>query len=241
MRKILHVICCLILVAAGIWLVRDAVNNWLQQEKYQTLSEELQELADEKGTDRTEQLQVMTDDVVGYVEIPGTPVSYPVMQSEKEDGFYYMWRDVYGNRDGYGTPFLDIRCDMDKPSRNLIIYGHNMLNRTMFSTLKSYRKQEYRERHPEIILERGEIKEYYEVAAVLSLDVSKQADLDLFQFTDPETEEETEGYLEEITRRSLYDTGIKLSPDDYLVSLVSCYRYGVGRTGRTVVIGRRKS
>jgi sortase B len=162
------------------------------------------------------------------------------MQSEKENGQYYMWRDVYGERDGYGTPFLDIRCDMEKPSRNLIIYGHNMLNKTMFSALKNYRDPSYWKAHPGILLERGKVTEYYQVAAVLDLDISQESDENLFRFVDPETEEETKEYLSEISQRALYNTQVPMNPEDSYVTLVTCYRFRVGKTGRVMVVGRRE-
>jgi sortase B len=231
----------LLFAVAMVWLLWDMVCNWRQTCKYEDLSEELQEQAQEDGTNRTDRLRIVAPDVVGYITIPDTPIDYPVMQSEKEDGQYYLWRDAYGNKDRYGTPFLDIRCDMDKPSRNLIIYGHNMINKTMFGCLRDYRKRDFWVKHQEVILERGNVTEYYQVAAVLDMDVGQEEDKDFFWFVDPSDEKETRKYLKEIKDKELYDTKVSITTDDYLLTLVTCYRYKVGENGRTVIIAKRKS
>ena len=147
-------------------------------------------------------------------------------------------RDLYGNWDYYGTPYLDIRCDIEAPSRNLWIYGHNMSSGRMFGSLRNYRKKSYFEEHPEIMLEVEEGTESYEIAAVIELDLSLPEDGELFLFVDPDTEEEYEKYLEEIRRRSLYSTGVELSAEDHLISLTTCGRLEAGTPRRLVVIGR---
>ena len=74
-------------------------------------------------------------DCIGWLSIDGTNISYPVMYTPS-DPQKYLRRNFYGKYSQSGVPFLDGRCDLQ--SSNLIIYGHNMKNGTMFSDLKKY-------------------------------------------------------------------------------------------------------
>lgn len=89
-------------------------------------------------------------DCIGWMYIPGTSVNYPVMHTPSNPQ-KYLRRDFYGNYSQSGVPFLDARCDL--VSTNLIIYGHNMRNGTMFSELKNYVNADFRYAHPIIEFE----------------------------------------------------------------------------------------
>ncbi|MCI8333036.1 MAG: class B sortase [Lachnospiraceae bacterium] len=244
MRKVLHRIFFLIFLGALAGLLWYGVNGWRQQHKYAVLREHLEQeqerAMEEEGVSRTrfEILQEINPDVKAYIEIPETKLSYPVMQSSLEDGNWYLMRDIYGDWDYYGTPFADIRCDMEAPSRNLWIYGHNMSSGRMFGSLRNYRKKSYFEEHPKIEFECEEGVKTYEVAAVIELDISQPEDAELFLFVDPQTEEAYEGYLEEIRKRCIYATGVELTAEDYLISLTTCGRLEAGTPRRLVVVGR---
>lgn len=89
-------------------------------------------------------------DCIGWIYIPGTSVNYPVMHTHANPQ-KYLRRDFYGNYSQSGVPFLDARCDLE--SSDLIIYGHNMRNGTMFSELKNYTNADFRKKHPIIEFE----------------------------------------------------------------------------------------
>lgn len=83
-------------------------------------------------------------DCIGWLSIDGTNISYPVMYTPSEPQ-KYLRRNFYGEYSQSGVPFLDGRCDLQ--STNLIIYGHNMKNGTMFSDLKKYVNREFLNTH----------------------------------------------------------------------------------------------
>ena len=72
---------------------------------------------------------------IGWLCIPDTAVNYPVMHTPRNPQ-KYLRMNFYGEYSQSGIPFLDYRCSLD--SGNLLIYGHNMKNGTMFGELKSY-------------------------------------------------------------------------------------------------------
>ena len=89
-------------------------------------------------------LIAVNGDCIGWLSIDGTNISYPVMYTPSEPQ-KYLRRNFYGEYSQSGVPFLDGRCDLQ--STNLIIYGHNMKNGTMFSDLKKYVNREFLNTH----------------------------------------------------------------------------------------------
>lgn len=83
-------------------------------------------------------------DCIGWLSIDGTNISYPIMHTPS-DPQKYLRRNFYGKYSQSGVPFLDGRCDLQ--SSNLIIYGHNMRNGTMFSDLKRYVDRDFLNAH----------------------------------------------------------------------------------------------
>ena len=89
-------------------------------------------------------------DCIGWLSIDGTNISYPVMYTPSEPQKYLL-RSFYGQYSQSGVPFLDGRCST--VGGNLIIYGHNMKNGTMFSDLKKYLNTDFLNSHRTVRLE----------------------------------------------------------------------------------------
>lgn len=105
-------------------------------------------------------------DCVGWITIPDTGIDYPVMYTP-DDPEHYLRRDFSGNSASHGTPFLDGRNQDTVENQNLILYGHNMMDGSMFKPLISYLEPSFRETHQEIYLELSEKQYQYEVLAVV--------------------------------------------------------------------------
>ena len=103
-------------------------------------------------------------DCIGWLSIDGTNISYPVMHTPS-DPHKYLRRNFYGKYSQSGVPFLDGRCDLQ--SSNLIIYGHNMKNGTMFSDLKKYLNTDFLNAHRTVRLETADGVFLFTVTEVL--------------------------------------------------------------------------
>lgn len=117
-------------------------------------------------------------DCVGWLTIPDTGIDYPVMHTPA-DPEHYLRRDFSGNSASGGTPFLDGRNLAQVENQNLILYGHNMLDGSMFKPLISYLEPSFRETHQEIYLELSEKQYRYKVLAVTETSVESS----LYTFT----------------------------------------------------------
>ena len=141
---------------------------------------------------------------IGWLCIPDTAINYPVMHTPDVPQ-KYLRRNFYGEYSQSGVPFLDFRCD---PSGgNLLIYGHNMKNGTMFSDLKKYLDAAFLESHPTVELQTANGLRRYTVSKVKATDTSD------------------EWYR---------DAGANLFGDGDFLALSTCY--GSGKNGRLLVI-----
>ena len=104
---------------------------------------------------------------IGWICIEGTAVNYPVMHTPN-DPQKYLRKNFEGKYSVSGVPFLDYRCTLDT---NLILYGHNMKDGTMFSDLKKYLDKSFREQHPVIELETANGVRYFTVTEVVKTDI----------------------------------------------------------------------
>lgn len=177
-------------------------------------------------------------DLIGWVKIEDTPLDYPVMQNI-EDNEYYLHRDYYREYEYSGLPFLDIKCSIDPPSTNLMIYGHNMKSDAMFSCLTKYIDKEYYLQHPIIKFDTlYEESEYQIIAVILSKVYMKSDDVfKFYQFVQANSETEYDEYILNMKKLSLYDTGFGASYGDQLLTLVTCNYHT--ENGRLAVLAKK--
>ena len=150
---------CLLLsaaaVLAGVNIYSELKERQKEKEDFAAVSQiaEPTVTAAQTETEPTEQpaaerniqaLIAENSDCIGWLSIDGTNISYPVMHTPS-DPQKYLRRNFYGKYSQSGVPFLDGRCDLQ--SSNLIIYGHNMRNGTMFSDLKRYVDRDFLNAH----------------------------------------------------------------------------------------------
>lgn len=128
------------------------------------------EPAEQSAAERNIQALIAENaDCIGWLSIDGTNISYPVMHTPSEPQ-KYLRRNFYGRYSQSGVPFLDWRCNLQ--STNLIIYGHNMKNGTMFSDLKKYVDRDFLNAHRTVKFEMVDGIRYYTVAEVLKTNTS---------------------------------------------------------------------
>ena len=108
-------------------------------------------------------------DCIGWLSIDGTTISYPVMHTPS-DPQKYLRRNFYGKYSQSGVPFLDGRCDLQ--NSNLIIYGHNMRNGTMFSDLKRYVDRDFLNAHRTVKFETADGVQTFIVTEALKTNTS---------------------------------------------------------------------
>lgn len=95
-------------------------------------------------------LQAVNEDVIGWIQIADTPVDYPLLDAM--DNQYYLNHTYDRQWSSYGSIFLEPRNHPDLSEKHLVIYGHNMVNASMFGSLLEYKHQEYADSHHTITI-----------------------------------------------------------------------------------------
>lgn len=118
-------------------------------------------------------LRELNEDTIGWIAIPGTPISYPVMQAENNQT--YLKQDSSGKKSSAGAVFMDANNSLAPLDQNTILYAHNMgegREDEMFAPLLLYKEKEYYLAHPYIQFDTHiEAHGWWEVFAVLHLDL----------------------------------------------------------------------
>lgn len=153
-------------------------------------------------------------DVVGWIYSEGTPINYPIVQSKDND--YYLRRMLDGSYNIAGSIFMDYRNSPDFTDLNTIIFGHNMRNDSMFSSLRDYDSQEYYEEHPVIHIITPE--ESYEVQLLSGFVTDIRSDIYNF----PQTVEEQKILVEKIMKKSTFESKESFNEGDRLIILSTC-------------------
>jgi len=177
-------------------------------------------------------------DLVGILEVVGTDINYPVVQTPSEPE-YYLRRDFYGKDSTAGTLFVDYRCDIVNPTTNTIIYGHNMRSGTMFGGLKRYLKQDYYQSHKTIIFKTLYEEQEYEIVGVglSAVGYDDDENYKYYDFINAVTGSELKEFLDNIQSLSVYDETIDISATDKILTLSTCNTYT--EDGRMFVVAKR--
>ena len=171
-----------------------------------------------------EKLYEENSDLYGWISIDGTLIDYPVMHTPDEPN-YYIHNNWNKETSKSGTPFIDARTKSD--TENVIIYGHNMKNRTMFGSLREYKEKSYFEEHKYIEFDTIYEKAKYEIIsvskAVIYYDEKAPEDEYLFyEHVELDTEEDFNKYIESAKENAYYDTGVTSEYGDSLITLCTC-------------------
>ena len=188
---------------------------------------------------KVEKLQEENEDIVGWIEIEDTNISYPVLQGK--DNEYYLNHNYKKEKSQKGSIFLDANYDWSIPSNNLIIYGHNIMNDLMFKDLLKYANEEFYKEHPVIRFTTKENDGEYEIISAFKSKVFNKSDTNVFRyynFINAETEEEYNEFVENAKKASLYDIEETAEYGEELITLITCSYHTTD--GRFVVIGREK-
>lgn len=181
-------------------------------------------------------LYEINNDMVGFIEIPGTVIRYPVVQSTYQAN-YYLRRNFYKRSATCGTIYVRESCDVNKPSDNVTIYGHKMTNGTMFADLHKFKEQSFWEDNRYIYFDTLTEYHTYEIFAVFQAEVNQINSFNYHLFDDANSAAEFDEYVNTCKTLSYYDTGITPVYGEKLITLSTCDREI--DNGRLVVVARR--
>lgn len=170
-------------------------------------------------------------DVIGWVNVPDTPINYPILQAHADDPEFYLHHDVYKECSLYGVPYLDASNEtyglLD--SLNAVVFGHHMNDGTMFAAFANYSDKSFADAHKNIYVQTPDKQVVYEAQCVQIIDgttLSKRT-----SFVDP-TDYET--WYQEQINNSVVTLGSSDIPES-LITFCTC-SYNRFSNERTLVL-----
>lgn len=173
---------------------------------------------------RLDALREVNEEVIGWIEIPGTEVSYPVLQGE--DNQYYLTHDWKKEHSISGAVFMECKSDPSLIRFHTIVYGHRMRNGTMFGSLKYYKNLEYWQEHPYVYMVNDSGIYRYDIFAAWEAEVEDM----VYQLN---LRGQEENFIRLSLEKSLINTGIIPGTKNRILTLSTCT--GNGHARRWVV------
>lgn len=150
-----------------------------------------------------------------WIDIPGTAISYPVVQATDND--YYLRRSFSGQYSVGGVIFMDCRVPDDLTGMNTVIYGHRMNDGSMFTDLRKYLSKDFALGNDEVHLYRKDGVYVYKIFAACKTDVF--SDCYDISFSD---EEAFGKWIDRQVSASQIGFGIAPTAEDRILTLVTC-------------------
>jgi len=175
-------------------------------------------------------LRQINEDVVGWIWIPNTRVSYPLMQGEDND--FYLEHTWNREKNAVGSIFLEWQNAADLSEFNTIVYGHNMKNGSMFRILLDYQQEDFREEHPYVYILTDAGIYRYEIFSAYQAEVTS----DTYQIG-MQWDKTKQEYIDRAIKKSVIDTDITPVITDRILTLSTCAGLGgtLGMENRWVV------
>ena len=160
-------------------------------------------------------LQKKNPDIIGWIYIPDTVISYPLLQTTDNEKYLHKTYDLQTSI--FGSIFMDCQNQADFSDQHTIIYGHNMRNGSMFGSLKKYYDADFFQKHRKIYIYTPKESRVYQI---FSCHVAK-AGGSVYQtdFTDGKAFLQ---FAEGLQKSSYYQTQEELEKDSKLITLSTC-------------------
>lgn len=154
----------LLIAVAAAGLVREYQIRRQSERIYEELASTVAETETEEETETPEETQppyvspidfeslwAVNEDVVGWLQVPGTVIDYPILH-DPESNETYLHKDIEGNESAAGAIYLDCDNEGDFSDYHNVIYGHHMRNGTMFKDVMKFRDQSFLETHDRVLI-----------------------------------------------------------------------------------------
>lgn len=161
---------------------------------------------------------------VGWINVPNTSINYPVAQAN--DNSFYLNHSFDNSKNTAGWIFADYRNKFNGTDKNIIIYGHNRMDSSMFATLKNTQKSDWynNDNNKYITFTTPDGTHVYEVFSVYTINMESY-----YLTTDFSNDSSYLEFLNTLKSRSIHNFNVSLKSDDKILTLSTCDSTGKSR------------
>lgn len=214
-KKILLIILTVISIFSFAKIIIYYINSYQNKKANQELIEKSIEKIDNKH--KINYSKINNEDVVGWIIMNQNKINYPILKSN--DNNFYLTRDYNKKHNQSGSIFMDYRNN-DFKDKNTVIYGHSMLDGTMFGSLREMFKKGYFDTKNNNYIKIYDLnsKEItYQIFSYYIIDTENYYITTTFT-----TEEQYKIFIDKITKRSYKNFNIKIDTTDQILTLSTC-------------------
>lgn len=168
-----------------------------------------------------EELMDVNPDIYAWIYIPDTNVDYPVAQSSDGDDSFYLSHNIYRQYQFSGTIYSEFQNATDFSDPVTVLYGHNMLNGSMFATLHYFTDADFFDEHTTcFVLTRDKVYTYLIYSAYV------YDDRHILNSNNFDDEDVFLNYLDSTLNPRTYNgnvrDGVELDKDSRILTLSTC-------------------
>lgn len=165
-----------------------------------------------------EELKKINDETKGWIQVNGTNINYPFVQTNNND--YYLSHSFEKKYNSAGWVFLDFRNKLDGSDKNTILYAHGRLDSTMFGSLKNILSSGWLNNKNNYIVKLSTEYENTSWQVFSVYHIPTTSDYIQTQFS---SDDEYLEFLNIIKNRSFYDFNTNVQASDRILTLSTCY------------------
>ena len=164
------------------------------------------------------ELKKTNSDVKGWVQLNGTNINYPFVQTTNND--YYLTHSINKQKNSAGWVFLDYRNNINSLDKNTIIYAHARVNQYMFGTLKNTLKSSWlnNTNNHVIKISTQNTNTLWQVFSVYHIPTTN----DYIQ-TEFSNNDEFLTFATMLKNRSIHEFNTTINENDKILTLSTCY------------------
>ena len=169
-------------------------------------------------------LKEINEDTIAFIEVKGTNINYVVVKGK--DNSYYLKHNFNKKYNRSGWIFVDCDNKLDGSDKNIIIYGHNTKDGTMFETLINVLDKNWQEKKENQIITLVTEKGKYKYQTFSTYEIEPET---YYLKTSFNNESEYTEFLKTIKSRSNYNYKVDLNKSNKILTLSSCIGEGQKR------------
>ena len=159
-------------------------------------------------------------DIVGSISVPDTKIDYIVVKGDNNS--YYLKHDLNKDYNNAGWIFMDYRNKLDGKDKNIIIYGHDTKDESMFGSLKYTLKSSWFDKNKYVYLTLNDVKYTYEVFSVYETPKEEY-------YIKTDFNNDFKDFVNTLSKRSVHNFNVSVGENDSILTLSTCSHYGKDR------------
>ena len=223
LNLVIYIMLLSILLYSGIkiykWYKDKTNNNKIAEQIKDTV------IVEEKNEDENkkeykidfDKLKDQNNETVAWIKVNNTNIEYPVVKTNNNS--FYLNHSFDKSQNSAGWIFADYRNKFDNTDKNIVIYGHNMRDDSMFGSLKNILNSDWydNEENTNITLYTENEKCIYKVFSIYKIESE-----DYYIKTGFNNDDDFEKFIKTIKARSIKEFNVDCLKNDSILTLSTC-------------------